>query len=104
MTPAKLTIARQMLDSRQHTITEIAATIGVGRGTLYRHLPDPRVPATAHPDTNQRSGRQQDDPTWWRCGTTGSVTSAARAPCARPQVPVCPFSLVTAAASRSSGC
>jgi DNA invertase Pin-like site-specific DNA recombinase len=38
MTPAKLAVARRMLDSGEHTITEIAATIGVGRATLYRHL------------------------------------------------------------------
>jgi DNA invertase Pin-like site-specific DNA recombinase len=41
MTPAKLTVARQMLDGGRHTITEVAATIGVGRGTLYRHLAEP---------------------------------------------------------------
>ena len=35
MTPAKLQVARQMLDAGGHTITEVAATIGVGRGTLY---------------------------------------------------------------------
>lgn len=39
MTPAKLRIAQHMLDGG-NTITEIAATIGVGRGTLYRHLGD----------------------------------------------------------------
>jgi DNA invertase Pin-like site-specific DNA recombinase len=38
MTPAKLRIARQMLATGEHTISEIAATIGVGRGTVYRHL------------------------------------------------------------------
>ncbi len=37
MTPAKLRVARHMLDGG-NTITEIAATIGVGRGTLYSHL------------------------------------------------------------------
>ena len=30
-------VARHMLDTA-NTITEVAATIGVGRGTLYRHL------------------------------------------------------------------
>jgi hypothetical protein len=29
MTPAKLRVARQMLDTGGHTITEVAATIGV---------------------------------------------------------------------------
>lgn len=38
MTPAKLAVARQLLAGGQHTVTEIAATIGVSRGTLYRHL------------------------------------------------------------------
>lgn len=38
MTPTKLRIARQMLADDQHTITEIARTLGVGRATLYRHL------------------------------------------------------------------
>lgn len=36
MTASKLRIARQMLDAGA-TITDIAATIGVGRATLYRH-------------------------------------------------------------------
>ena len=39
MTPAKLRIARHMLEGGS-TVTEVAATIGVGRGTLYRHLGD----------------------------------------------------------------
>jgi transposase-like protein len=43
MTPAKLRIARQMLDTGEHSITEIAQTIGVGRATLYRHLPEAAV-------------------------------------------------------------
>lgn len=38
MTAGKLRIARQMLDAGNSTVTEIAATIGVGRATLYRHL------------------------------------------------------------------
>jgi len=38
MTPGKLRVARQMLEDGEHTITEIAATIGVGRATVYRHL------------------------------------------------------------------
>jgi len=47
MTPAKLRIARHMLDSG-NTVTEVAATIGVGRGTLYRHLGDQAI-ARARP-------------------------------------------------------
>ena len=37
MTAGKLRVARQMLDGGS-TVTETAATIGVGRATLYRHL------------------------------------------------------------------
>lgn len=37
MTASKLRIARQMLDAGA-TVTDAAATIGVGRATLYRHL------------------------------------------------------------------
>lgn len=46
MTPAKLRVARRMLDDGS-TVTEVAATLGVGRGTLYRHLGDQarRLPA-----------------------------------------------------------
>lgn len=38
MTAEKLTIARQMYDSREHTTAAIAQTIGVSRATLYRAL------------------------------------------------------------------
>jgi DNA invertase Pin-like site-specific DNA recombinase len=38
MTPEKLTVARQMYDSRRHTLAVIAATVGVSRSTLYRYL------------------------------------------------------------------
>lgn len=48
MTPAKLRIARHMLDDG-NTITEIAATIGVGRGTLYRHLGERAVNRASNP-------------------------------------------------------
>jgi DNA invertase Pin-like site-specific DNA recombinase len=41
MTPVKLATARQLLDSGEHTLAEIARTIGVGRATLYRHLGEP---------------------------------------------------------------
>lgn len=46
MTPAKLSVARHMLEDG-NTITEIAATIGVGRGTLYRHLGDQALIGTS---------------------------------------------------------
>ena len=38
MTEHRLRVAREMLAARQHTMQEIADTIGVGRATLYRHL------------------------------------------------------------------
>ncbi|MEV8510789.1 recombinase family protein [Dactylosporangium sp. NPDC051484] len=38
MTPDKLAVARQMYDSKQHTIEAIAKVVGVSRATLYRHL------------------------------------------------------------------
>ncbi len=38
MTPEKLLVARQMYDSKDHTIDTIAQTVGVSRTTLYRHL------------------------------------------------------------------
>ncbi len=41
MTPAKLAVARQMYDSREHTTAAIAAVVGVSRATLYRALAGP---------------------------------------------------------------
>jgi len=38
LTPAKLRTARQLYDSREHTVQEIADIVGVGRSTLYRAL------------------------------------------------------------------
>jgi len=38
MTPTKLALARQMYDSRQHTLAEISRTLGVSRASIYRHL------------------------------------------------------------------
>ena len=38
MTPEKLAVARQMYNSRRHNLATIAATVGVSRSTLYRHL------------------------------------------------------------------
>ena len=37
MTPGKLATAR-MLVTQNRTVSEIAASLGVSRGTLYRHL------------------------------------------------------------------
>lgn len=44
MTDQKLALARQMYDSREHTVSSIAALLGVSRASLYRHLP-PAQPA-----------------------------------------------------------
>lgn len=38
MTAEKAKVARQMYDSREHTMAVIARTVGVSRATLYRHL------------------------------------------------------------------
>ena len=53
----KLGVARAMIASGEYTMQQIADTIGVGRATLYRHLPsDARAargasPVRARPDT-----------------------------------------------------
>jgi DNA invertase Pin-like site-specific DNA recombinase len=52
MTPTKLAIARQMYDSHQHSLAEIARTLGVSRASIYRHLgrhPDLTVAGTTLP-------------------------------------------------------
>jgi DNA invertase Pin-like site-specific DNA recombinase len=38
MTPQKIKVAREMYDSREHTVEAIANTLGVSRKTVYRHL------------------------------------------------------------------
>src|SRR6266702_5588757 len=38
MTPAKLAIARQLYASGEQTVAAIAATLGVSRASIYRHL------------------------------------------------------------------
>jgi AraC-like DNA-binding protein len=38
MSPDKLQVAREMYESKQHTLEAIAKTIGVSRTTLCRHL------------------------------------------------------------------
>jgi DNA invertase Pin-like site-specific DNA recombinase len=38
MTPEKIAVARQMYDSKQHTMDTIARTVGVSRQTVYQHL------------------------------------------------------------------
>src|SRR5205823_5483664 len=38
MTEQKLAVARELLAGGEHTMQQIAQTVGVGRATLYRHL------------------------------------------------------------------
>ena len=45
MTPTKIVLARQMYDAREHSLAEIAQTLGVSRASIYRYLG--REPATA---------------------------------------------------------
>ena len=41
MTAQKLSVAREMAASGEHTMAVIARTVGVGRATLYRHMKAP---------------------------------------------------------------
>jgi DNA invertase Pin-like site-specific DNA recombinase len=54
MTAAKARVARQMLEAGS-TVTEVAATIGVGRATLYRHLDGLPLPARGSVDVQVTS-------------------------------------------------
>ena len=38
MTPEKIKVARQLYDSKEHTVEAIAKMLGVSRKTIYRHL------------------------------------------------------------------
>jgi DNA invertase Pin-like site-specific DNA recombinase len=38
MTPEKVSVARTMYESREHSLAAIAETVGVSRATLYRSL------------------------------------------------------------------
>jgi DNA invertase Pin-like site-specific DNA recombinase len=44
MTPDKVRLARQLYDSREHTVEAIAKTLGVSRASIYRHLSPPPPP------------------------------------------------------------
>jgi DNA invertase Pin-like site-specific DNA recombinase len=86
LTQRQLDQAQIMYDSGQHTAKEIAATFGISRGTLYRHLAahkDGRDcvlvvyrntrPGKVDPDTNRRYGetgagedvQREADAKWW---------------------------------------
>jgi DNA invertase Pin-like site-specific DNA recombinase len=47
MTPTKLPLARELYDSQEHSLAEIARTLGVSRASIYRHLA--RTPANTSP-------------------------------------------------------
>jgi DNA invertase Pin-like site-specific DNA recombinase len=53
MTPAKLAVARQLYASGEQTVVAIAATLGVSRASIYRHL----GPAGAKHDTDDPGGQ-----------------------------------------------
>lgn len=44
MTPDKVRLARQLYDSREHTVEAIAKTLGVSRASIYRHLSPSAAP------------------------------------------------------------
>ena len=59
MTPEKLAVARQMYDSRGHTLAAIAAVVGVSRSTLYRYLGDqgrPELSPKSSKETRAKRG------------------------------------------------
>ena len=45
MSPQKVAVARQMYESRQHTVAAIAQTVGVSRASVYRSLKSDADPA-----------------------------------------------------------
>jgi DNA invertase Pin-like site-specific DNA recombinase len=53
MTPAKLAVARQLYASGEQTVAAIAATLGVSRASIYRHV----GPAGAEHGTDGPDGR-----------------------------------------------
>ncbi len=62
MTPEKAAVARQLYESRQHTVAAIAETLGVSRASIYRHvLAGPREAGRppAPSSAQRRQGSQQ---------------------------------------------
>lgn len=47
LTPHKAALARRLYDEREHTVSQIAETVGVSRATIYRHLQQTNVPDSA---------------------------------------------------------
>ena len=54
MTPTKIALARQMYDAQQHSLAEIAKTLGVSRASIYRHLGHTPAGANRQPATPTR--------------------------------------------------
>jgi DNA invertase Pin-like site-specific DNA recombinase len=59
MTEHKLRVAREMLATGEHTMAQIAATLGVGRATLYRHLETKRPPTQVSSSSAGASGSRR---------------------------------------------
>jgi DNA invertase Pin-like site-specific DNA recombinase len=57
MTPHKLDIARQLYHAREHTVAEIADTLGVSRPTIYRHLGSAPQPHLARAPARRKKPR-----------------------------------------------
>jgi len=53
MAATKIALARQMYDGQQHSLAEIAKTLGVSRASIYRHLG--HTPAGANPQPATRT-------------------------------------------------
>jgi DNA invertase Pin-like site-specific DNA recombinase len=54
MTATKIALARQMYDAQQHSLAEIAKTLGVSRASIYRHLGHTLAGANPQPTTRTR--------------------------------------------------
>jgi DNA invertase Pin-like site-specific DNA recombinase len=55
MTPTKIALARQLYDSQQHPLAEIARTLGVSRASIYRYLErSPAAEGTKRPRRSRR--------------------------------------------------
>jgi DNA invertase Pin-like site-specific DNA recombinase len=57
-TPEKLKMARQMYESREHPVSEIARVLGVSRASVYRAVADSR--ANVEAQTKDRSAEGED--------------------------------------------
>jgi DNA invertase Pin-like site-specific DNA recombinase len=55
MTPTKIALARQMYETHQHSLAEIARTLGVSRASIYRHLERKPAETERRPTTRTRT-------------------------------------------------